>query len=435
MQSTEQMIGAGGKCASGLGAYKLPKTNLRIKVSQAISETPPVYVLETLEPVRRADERYTFCLDYLASPLANDDVQVNRSRKSTPDDPVTGKPVVVPISTASPFLQLVTSHAVDATAIIIRKLVRTIFIGLSQNANFTPARTLPGKAPKMMIAADLEFDPFDPQETSEINQRLRQLGFCVVLEDFTFDRRNARPGAYCDNPRSVAQHHPSIAAKFAAETQPLKANVAGIHYRPRASYSLSLYANDDPEGGGSWRLAKLQTVGLENISPILALGVDRALFAARRTALVFDDGVLVQLCIAKGSEIEGAIQIPLDVVYGLVALPSQIMQVQIETANLNTKVIEAENAVIQAQKDLINYKTAGAGLPRPAYKQLAPDRPDLIPGEPGDTSIAGSFDKQLPTVRAITADSNALKDICKGVEGQGDLTTSGQGNVPLGGAI
>jgi hypothetical protein len=230
--------------------------------------------------------------------------------------------------------------------------------------------------------------------------------------------------------------HPSVAARIVAEQQPLTPKVVeGVYYRPLATYMLSIFVKDDPGGPDAWRLAKTQAIQLENVSPVIALGVDRALFAERRTTLVFDDGVLIQTCISKNSEIEGAIQIPLDVVYGLVALPSQIMQVQIETANLNTKVIEAENAVIQAQKDLINYKTAGAGLPRPAYKQLAPDRPDLIPGEPGDTSIAGSFDKPLPTVRAITADSNALKDICKGVEGQGDLTTSGQGNVPLGGAI
>jgi quinolinate synthase len=55
--------------------------------------------------------------------------------------------------------------------------------------------------------------------------------------------------------------------------------------------------------------------------------------------------VLVQVCIAKGSEIEGAIQIPLDVVYSLVALPSQIVQVQIDSASNDAKVIAAETKV------------------------------------------------------------------------------------------
>jgi hypothetical protein len=58
--------------------------------------------------------------------------------------------------------------------------------------------------------------------------------------------------------------------------------VRGIYYRPRAAYSMSIYVKDDPGGGQKWRLGKVQPMRMENISPVIALGVDRALFAARQ---------------------------------------------------------------------------------------------------------------------------------------------------------
>jgi hypothetical protein len=118
MDSKDQHLLGGGvtTCSSRLGAYKLSKTFLRFKVSQDQDTPKAGYVLESIEPVHRADERFTYCLDFLASPLANDDIQVIRAKTSP---------------TNSSALQLVTSSAVDTTGIIIRKIIRTIFIGLS----------------------------------------------------------------------------------------------------------------------------------------------------------------------------------------------------------------------------------------------------------------------------------------------------------------
>lgn len=410
VETSDLTVQADGRCTSGLGSYKLSKTYVRLQVTQDIEapnpETIKPFVLETIGFEKRADDRFSYCLDYLASPFADDDIQVKRSTDT---------------SASKQLLRIITSKAVDKTALIIRKFIRGIFIGLSQNANFSDGRSLvlDDKIKRVQVA-DLQFDPFDPVEVSEINERLRQLGFCVVLEDFTFDRRRANASSYCSNPRGIARSHPSVAARIVAEQQPLTPKVVeGVYYRPLATYMLSIFVKDDPDGPDAWRLAKTQAIQLENVSPIIALGVDRALFAERRTTLAFDDGVLIQTCISKNSEIEGAIQIPLDVVYGLVALPSQIMQVQIETANLNSEVIKAENNVIQAQKALIAYKMDQKNpLPAQAVKNINKGYKDLkqptLGNDPKSSPFAG-FSPTVPTFfdpRGALVPSSALADIC-----------------------
>jgi hypothetical protein len=411
VETSDLTVQADGRCTSGLGSYKLSKTYVRLKVTQDVDVLNPdnimPYVLETIGFEKRADDRFSYCLDYLASPFSDDDIQVKRSTDT---------------SASKQLLRIITSKAVDKTALIVRKLIRAIFIGLSQNANFSDGRSLvvSNDKVKRVQAADLQFDPFDPVEVSEINGRLRQLGFCMVLEDYTFDRRRANPSSYCSNPRGIMRSHPSVAARIVAEQQPLTPKVVeGVYYRPLATYMLSIFVKDDPGGPDAWRLAKTQAVQLENVSPVIALGVDRALFAERRTTLVFDDGVLIQTCISKNSEIEGAIQIPLDVVYGLVALPSQIMQVQIETANLNSEVIKAENNVIQAQKSLIAYKMdQNNPLPAQAVKNINTGYKDLkqptLGNDPKSSPFAG-FSPTVPTFfdpRGALAPGSSLAEIC-----------------------
>ena len=419
VNSTDQISLLDGACHSRLGSYSLPKTNLKLTVNQIFEgdSTEGYYVLEDVQFIRRADPRFTYCLDYLASPTSDDIIQVKRSKaQSAPTPGQSAQSNVI----YTPFLQLVTSKAVDETAIIIRKLVRAIFIGLSQNANFNPARAK--DASRTVLAADLEFDPFDPFDVALTNSRLKQLGFCVVLQDYSFDTRAVRPSRYCDNPGQVARAHPSIAAELVAH-QPYvaPAEVRGIHYRPRAPYQLSIYVKDDPTAPEPWRLAKLVSVELENVSPVISLGVDRAIFAARRTALVFDDGTLQQVCIAKGSEMEGFIQIPVDVVNSIVALPSQMLKVQIESANLNQSVITQEQHVVALQQQYIDYKL-GKG-PKPAIASGdTNDGQDLTLDHYKPSSVLIP-DLRAPEVNAISA-TDRLKDICNNL---GNLPQLGGG--------
>lgn len=93
-----------------------------------------------------------------------------------------------------------------------------------------------------------------------------------------------------------------------------------------------MYIKDDPNGRGVWRLGQIKNFHMENMMPILSVGISRAIFPTQRTGLVFDDGTLTNVCISKGSELESAIEIPLDVIYGLIALPSEMVRAAINDA-------------------------------------------------------------------------------------------------------
>ncbi|MEM8971186.1 MAG: hypothetical protein AAGD43_03880 [Pseudomonadota bacterium] len=416
-------------CGSRLGTYKLSKTHLRIRITQnrytsASSNVRPTkpYVLETIEKIARADERYQFCLDYLASPFADDDIHVEKSGIVTKTD---AQSVETGTSGSNQLLKFVASNSVDKSAVVLRKLIRTIFIGLSQNAEFvdTRGRNTPGPDTKKVVVTNLEFDPFSPYEVADVNHRIRRLGFCLVLEDYAFNRELAQTSRYCNAPRKVSARYPSIKADIVRFERRVtdKADIKGIHYRPKAPYRLGIYVRSDPGDPYSrWRLAKLEVIKLENISPVLALGVDRAIFAQRRTALVFDDGVLAQVCISKGSEALGFIEVPLDIVYGLVALPSQIIQVRIASANLNASVSTAEDKVIKAQRALIAAKRAP---PSEVPDDLLPNTP-LSGKEPfpnrktNRDKVRDAFITEVKSAKksvlvpAFTSRDDALQEIC-----------------------
>ena len=177
------------------------------------------------------------------------------------------------------------------------------------------------------VVADFTVDPFDHEEMGRVNQSVRRFGFCFVLEDYTFDRSKVSVDHYCGAPyRTSTDSPPPVAEALHTQQYLVPKPVTGIFYRPRAAYRLSVYLKDDPNGRGSWRLGLIKNFHMENIMPIVSVGVSRAMFATRRTGLVFKDGTLTNVCISKGSEIVGAIEIPLEVIYGIIALPSETLR-------------------------------------------------------------------------------------------------------------
>src|SRR5262249_6772478 len=150
---------------------------------------------------------------------------------------------------------------------------------------------------------DYSFDPFDIDQLVRINSELRPLGFCVLLETNRFDPAWVNPVRYCNKPSLLAETQKMFVKAYAAyERAPDRATrVPGILYRPRLPYQLYIYTKDDPKGPGPWRLVRTKTLRMENISPVVSVGVDRAIFAKRRTALLFDRGTLVTMCVAKTS--------------------------------------------------------------------------------------------------------------------------------------
>jgi hypothetical protein len=338
-------------CSSALGSYSLAYSTIEIKISQDFKtdNTPQggAY-LSALTPKRHPDPKHKYCLEFLEAALADDKVDVYYSGPRSTNSAGTAA------ANAKDLLQLIVSKNVDRTGEVIRKLLRLIFIVVSGDPDDSFGRAASGTTQRTMT--EQEFDPFDVTALMRLNESIREYGFCLTLGKFTYDVEAITPDQYCNNPgqalRDLGRSRHLEAAKnqhYLKEKLP-----TGIFYRPRQSYPLFVFVRDDP-AVGPWKLRKVETVLLENISPIMVLGVNRTLFAKHRTAMAFDDGDLLDFCVAKGSSVEGFIQIPLDVIYGIVSLPSVTISAELALKGKQIGLFEAQKKVIEAQSAYLDF--------------------------------------------------------------------------------
>jgi hypothetical protein len=332
-------------CASEAGAYSLSATTWKFEILRFGSGP---FVMNGLTEQSHTDSRFTYCLDYLASVLADDKLSIGYATATTGSAAGT-----------TGLLSYVASFSVDRSADIARDLIRTIFVAISGNPNFG-ANRFSGNAQNVdpVTHGKFELDPLDPEEMAAVNNQIKSFGFCLVLDDYTFDTDAVSAGAYCSNPFAVSRKHPSPDVAELRGQRWLKpaAERGGILYRPRLPYTLSVYTKEDPRGPGAWALRKTTVVELENLSPIVSLGLNRAVFAESRVGLEFDKGVLSNFCVAKTSEVAGFIDVPLDIVYGLVSLPSETIKAEINRAGASKELVEAETALISAQRQFIAFQ-------------------------------------------------------------------------------
>jgi hypothetical protein len=315
---TRADVEPGVVCQSDLGSYALPKAFIHIVVQRSDPNSPPDIVsfnstttpvsfsstspLATTVPVevlRHPDRSLVFCLDYLASSLSHDIINVKKWPASASATP----------AQKTSFLGAVLINAQDRTVYVIEALLRAAFIAASGNPNFQP-RDLPVGS-KLETLADLEFDPFDPRESAEVNTRLTSLGICLVLDGYTFDRHGTSVEGYCNAPKGhAAWTTPILKAYAKAEATPANPLLPGLLYRPRVPYRLSVYRKLDPGGRARWALSETQQVALENMSPVLSLDIRRAAFAGRNANFVFNSGTLVTACVAKTARSRGSSTFP-----------------------------------------------------------------------------------------------------------------------------
>jgi len=401
ISATDASIGV--QCNSRLGSYALPKSYVHVVVVQTDAGSAPQLAFTdpnfSFEIVHRPDPVLTFCLDYLASAFANDDIQVTKYK--TPTSQASATPQV-----SSQFLASALVNTTDQSAQIIRALVRAAFVVTSGDANF--GRDVKFD-PNQNILADLEYDPFDVRESARVNTRLAQLGLCLILEGFTFDTRSASVEQYCTSPGIAQSHPPRVAELYAAASQqPVTPHTASILYRPRQSYRLSVYKRVGSPARKSWTLGRTSTVNLENLSPVISVGLSRAMFAGRRAALIFDQGVLKTACVSKTSELEGFVTIPLEISRSVVDLPTRIMQVRINQAAKSTELVKAETTLLQVQRAHLAVLQGGAYNPVSGVTSATPRNPFPTPFDLTSTTTDTGL---APQADAVDFSDASLKDV------------------------
>ena len=356
-------------CSTEAGSYSLSMTTWQFQISKSGDFAP---YLHDLKPVSHPDNHFTYCLDYMANAFAKDVLSVGYA---------TGSGAT---TSASGLLSYVSSYAIDQSAIVIRKLIRAIFVVLSRSPDFKPRGATLTAEP--VLLGTFEVDPLDAEEMAAINERIRSFGFCLVLDGYSFDAGSSSPEAYCNNPNRILSNHPSETLADERQKRWFQEHPerGGILYRPRLPYGLSVYTKDDPEGPEPWELRQTKTVYLENLSPIISLGLNRVAFAQARVGLEFDNGVLKNFCLARSGSVRGFVEIPLDIVYGIVSLPSATIKAEINRTQKTKELVEAETKLLAAQRQFIAFEENKA-----AAKPNIAGTATMITGTTGCPQVSG----------------------------------------------
>jgi hypothetical protein len=320
----------GEQCATPFGAYFLPKRLIRIykRANQESSET----VLKDGGYV--ADDATMACLDYLQSYTSDDTVRVTRS--------------------ADGLLQSVGSNVKDRSADIAIKL-----INVAESAAIA-ARSAYIADSKDII--DLSFDPLDPDQLLTAKKALYRFGICVYVENESFDAATMSPQRWCARPGAAPYR--SRLAFFSEASKREVTKATGILYRPNISHKVVVMRKSDPEGPGAWVLAETRRIEMPNISPVFSLEIARSFFAQNKTEVTFNNGVLADVRIEKGSELYGFAAIPLALARRVTQIPAEIIKFRIADTEADKQLLEAEVALLNAT---IEYaRTVNAVPPAPA---------------------------------------------------------------------
>lgn len=380
---------AGGQpiCTSHTGAYYLSKAFFRVKVDRnpAAAGIPERLTFAGLEINYRPDRTKGYCLEYAASPTAHDKVKVFKVKASRQVKVKEGEPsktVVDPRSdlaaSGSDLLHAITTDAIDESAFILKTLIRTLFIGISGNPGFNTTGTVQGRSLNAVVPPDsdtqpirildAEYDPFNLAQSALVNDSLSRLGFCVLLQGVSVPllRSNGHHhhhhsikdhgytpetiNSYCDDPQRITMRNFEYAqALLKAEEAPAVRQTRGIFYRPRIPFTVHLFLKPNRKVPGGWELRGSEVVELENISPVVSVGINRAFFAQRKTTVVFDRGVVKNVCIFKTSELAAFVEVPLEIAKSVVALPANIIQVKIDSTANDQRLLKAQNTLLKTE--------------------------------------------------------------------------------------
>lgn len=318
----------GGACLSAMGGYHLPKGLITLTASSDGARTTldPDTIGVSLVP----DRRYNLCLDYLNSPTSDDMLVVRR----TPGD----------------LLEYVTSDVTDRTPQIAQKLIVA-----ASNFAIAAMREGAGKGGRVE-RLDLAFDPFDRKEMAAAKTALRHFGFCLYIEGHSFSRATKNVEGWCDAKDLPPYDDPAL--DIAEQPLDPYAASSNILYRANQSFRVVIMRREDP-GAGRWALYVAKNLEMPNLSPIFGVGVERALFANRKTTLTFDSGVLTGVSIDKKSELLGFVSIPLVLAQAIVDVPARIIQLRISDANKRADLIDAQGKLINAIGSYNNYVQQG----------------------------------------------------------------------------
>jgi hypothetical protein len=328
LETTPHELTAGiGDPRCRAGAYYLPRRLLVFQLGAP--DDAGRNTLSFSASTMVSDPRLPLCLDYLNAPTADDKLVIDR--------------------TADGLLKKIFANAEDKSLEIATAVIDVFRLGAVAGGARSATTQTDGTN---FFAAKFEMDPFDVPEAAAINESLKDMGYCVYVDGYTFDPKHLTPEGYCRNPRAAI-----VAGAPRAPVIDIDAVMSesrrGVLYRPNMPQRVVVMRNLDPPKA-RWRLQQTLAIEMPNAAPIFSIGVDRSFFTTRSTTLTFDSGVLKDVQLTKGSELNSAVEVPLRVAQAIVSIPTQIVQVRINRTNNEEALIAAQAKLLGTLRDFRN---------------------------------------------------------------------------------
>ena len=312
-------------CPEGAIAYHLPRRRINVTVTNFTTARPNRNVLEigsTLTPA--TDNRWTFCLETLNSPFSADQIG---------------------IMAPNGLLTNVFTESDDKTIVILEKTAEAVAGGIIREKAVGRSLSVAEATANKRVFGPYAVDPFDEAEMAELNRTLRTFGFCLHL-DPTGD-----PFVPKWSPRQCGiqpSHDEAPTNLLGVGQEVLPPKPWGVLYRPIMPHRLVVLQRPDPSQKTAWQIAGSRYIHLPNAAPTLAVEVDREVFTKRQMKLTFDAGVLTNVEIQKGSELNALVTLPITLAQIAVSIPADMVKIRLATATGLKELLEAKQALIDS---------------------------------------------------------------------------------------
>lgn len=290
---------AGWPITAGGLQYSLPTAHIKVTLSQ---KGDKILQIRMDQPVYEADPQHTYLIRYETSPFASDkfDIEI---------DPKTG------------LLTKIDMTADDKLDEIIVEIAKTI---ATLEASDKEAET---------VLAERIIDPTDESALNQLELEFNKIGIEKTKEDPQIDLFVKKPVI---NTNSGKQSTP---------TNPHTDCSVGVCYRQVMPYRIGFSFKKS--------IPYETTVNLPNEAPIISLGLERSLFVTRINTIEFENGIPKKVHLEKPSEGLRLVELPLEIVKGILTAPAEILQLKADFSGKETALANAKIAEIDAKKALM----------------------------------------------------------------------------------
>lgn len=294
-----------------VGGYALPKALVGVQISVT-------------------DEASTIEFPDTDRPIAPDEwIPLSYHPMDASDDEVS-------VEIENGYLKSVKATADDKTDEIITEIIK--ILGLpGQTGGTTPGSLLATAGYRGYV------DPLSLDDVARFNAAVSRFGLCV------------------ESPQAISD----AASRQLADVA--RGGAAGaVWYRPTVSAPVRVHSGDC-QGPVVKELAL--TLPGRAVAPIL---ISRAAFVKSETEITFASGQLQKVTIKKPSSSQAVATFPYTILKGLVALPSQLIQLKIDTSGKEKALINAQKDEAVARTELLGKlvelkaaQAAGSNAPKP----------------------------------------------------------------------